>query len=693
MNKKMTLALVAVLALAFSCAKEPVMEPEISAPSIQADPWTAIPVAGEASTLPGNHTATADFGAESKSHFAWDGGKTHATVEWTAGDSFKMIGYRNDNYYQWITYSTSSSGASVDFTTGNTIESDYLVNGLHCIYPSSNFIGPGRVKGLDGFVYRVTIPHIQTATPGSVDEGANLSYAYVESQSEDFHFKNFVSIVKFTLSGDIVSQVKQVTFRGVSELAGDVVLYPSGGVPAILPSVSFTGDVRYRAVTLSGDFVAGQDYYIAVAPGTQDGFSMVFTNSDGSQKITKVSAKTLSLNRSRITDLGTIALGDSFDAAVSLTPYIEHNPLLPNYATIAVIPDGYTAGELDQYELDAKAGIDALFATEPYKTYKEYFNVWILKVASNESGARISDGTTAEQNRDCYFRSTWGKDSYSNMKASADRVFSFVEDNCPDVVDGSHNINNVPVLIIINDTRYGGIAWNYASGATYCMVPTTSGTLGWSYYSTEAASVTAVPGDTRTVTPEEKAEMGTNSGNWHNTLVHEFGGHSIGKLGDEYWYNSYKAAVDKIDGHSWPVPMSLNISATSNAALVPWAELFESGNVAKMAGKSDKYAARIGVFQGGDVSMFNRWRSERISVMIDNRFYFSTWQRYLVANRIMTLAGLSSLSVSEFLDNDVMMDPLRDGGSPVMLPEGVSNAVPPRQVPMLPPPRWAEDWK
>ena len=692
MNKKLTLALAAVLALAFSCAKEPVMEPEISAPSIQADPWTAIPVAGEASTLPGNHTATADFGAESKSHFAWDGGKTHATVEWTAGDTFRMIGYK-PGYFQHVEYTTMSSGASVDFTTGYTIGADYLVNGLHCIYPSSSFIGLGAVTGLDDRVFRVTIPHMQTATPGSVDEGANLSYAYVESQSEDFHFKNFVAIVKFTLSGDIVSQVKQVTFRGVSDLAGDVILYPSGGVPSILSNVSYTSDVRYRSVTLSGDFVAGQDYYIAVAPSVQDGFSMVFANSDGSQKITKVSTKMLTLNRSRITDMGTIALGDSFDTPASLTPYIQHDSSHSKYATIAVIPDGYTAGELDQYELDAKSGIDALFGTEPYKTYKEYFNVWILKVASNESGARISDGTTAEQNRDCYFRSTWGKDSYSNMKASADRVFSFVEDNCPDVVDGSHKITDVPILIIINDTRYGGIAWNYGSGATYCMVPTTSGTLGWAYYSTEAYDVTAVPPSTRTVSSEEKTEMGINSGDWRNTLVHEFGGHSIGKLADEYWYNSYKAAVTEIEQHSWPVPMSLNISATSNAALVPWAALFESGNVAKMAGKSEKYAQRIGVFQGGDVSMFYRWRSERISVMIDNRMYFSTWQRYLVANRIMTLAGLPALSVSEFLDNDVMMDPLRDGGSPVMLPEGVSDAVPPRIMPMLPPPRWAEDWK
>ena len=67
----------------------------------------------------------------------------------------------------------------------------------------------------------------------------------------------------------------------------------------------------------------------------------------------------------------------------------------------------------------------------------------------------------------------------------------------------------------------------------------------------------------------------------------------------------------------------------------------------------------FGVFQGADVSMFNRWRSERISCMIDNRFYFSTWQRMLIVQRIMTLSG-STFDVESFWANDVTTDPVRD---------------------------------
>ena len=135
--------------------------------------------------------------------------------------------------------------------------------------------------------------------------------------------------------------------------------------------------------------------------------------------------------------------------------------------------------------------------------------------------------------------------------------------------------------------------------------------------------------------------------------------------------------------------MSLNVSAKSGKSEVPWAAFFDGDNLITSLDTAP-YNERIGVFQGADVSMFNRWRSERISCMIDNRFYFSTWQRYIIANRIMTLAGLPSLSLSEFLSHDVPTDPVRDGGSPTMRPDGVSDRVPPRPVPMLPPPRYVK---
>ena len=195
----------------------------------------------------------------------------------------------------------------------------------------------------------------------------------------------------------------------------------------------------------------------------------------------------------------------------------------------------------------------------------------------------------------------------------------------------------------------------------------------------------ATPWDTKEVTDAERIALGEADGKyvgtWRNTLVHEFGGHSFGRLADEYWYEQSYGAESDIAGHGYSVPFGLNVSG--HYATTPWDDLISyAGTVA-----ADSPYKRIGKFQGGDVSMFYRWRSEQISCMIDNRYYFSAKQRWLIANRIMSLAGLSALTLNQFLANDVTTDPLRDVvSSPVMLPDGVSDIVPPHPAPMLPPP-------
>jgi len=645
MKKKVFLSLMAVVPLfVFSCSKS-VIEPEtVATKEIESDPWTIVPMemhfVGN-----GDLSVVADYSDETKSQTSMNGAGTYASVLWTAGDEFLMVNEALD----YTTYTASASGAKVSFEGGAVLSG----GPYNCIYPESSLSAVGTYN--EKPIYGLYIPKEQTATVGSVAEEANVSFTQVATQEEELHFKNVGAIVKFKLAGDVVSSVKKVTLGGTASTSGTFVVTPSAeGAPQIITSIYFTGYPQFTNVSLvaPGDktFEAGKDYYMVVAPGVHDTFYMTFENSDGSQSTKKFSSKVMTFNQSRITDFGTINLGDDFDHSNDPILYIEHTTG-ENYATIAVIPDGYTAAEMDQYVLDARSGIDALFNTEPYKSYRGYFNVWILKVPSAESGARISDGTPEEQNRDCYFQTTWGATSYNTMTANADRVFRFVSENCPDIVNEKHTIIEVPILIMINDTRYAGMAVNYGNGQTYCMVPKSKdgSKLKWSYPSVEAASVDATPGNTHDVTQDEKTAMGVNVGTWRNTLVHEFGGHSIGKLGDEYWYNDYVSAVDAIPQHSWPVPMMLNVSAKSDPSLVPWSELFTSAIETKMAGISTKYAERISVFQGADVSMFNRWRSEKISCMIDNRFYFSTWQRYIIVNRIMTLAGLPSITVSEFL--------------------------------------------
>lgn len=54
---------------------------------------------------------------------------------------------------------------------------------------------------------------------------------------------------------------------------------------------------------------------------------------------------------------------------------------------LVILADGYTVGELTQFETDATVFMDDLFSQEPFASYENYFNVYIIKVISNESGA------------------------------------------------------------------------------------------------------------------------------------------------------------------------------------------------------------------------------------------------------------------------------------------------------------------
>jgi hypothetical protein len=60
---------------------------------------------------------------------------------------------------------------------------------------------------------------------------------------------------------------------------------------------------------------------------------------------------------------------------------------------LLILGDGYTVGELDRFEADARLGAEALFAVSPFRERRDDFNVWALAVPATESGvSRPSTG-------------------------------------------------------------------------------------------------------------------------------------------------------------------------------------------------------------------------------------------------------------------------------------------------------------
>lgn len=133
-----------------------------------------------------------------------------------------------------------------------------------------------------------------------------------------------------------------------------------------------------------------------------------------------------------------------------------------SYINLVYLSEGYTAGQLPQFLVDATNKLNKLMAEPPWISYSNYFNVFAISVASTQSG---SDHYTPTTNLvDTYFNSTF--DSYGTQ-----RLLTIP----PNDRDGnySHGYGKVDALlqqllpeydiagIIVNDPVYGGSGGQY----------------------------------------------------------------------------------------------------------------------------------------------------------------------------------------------------------------------------------------
>ena len=669
MNRKTLLLGIALLAAA--CAK--VAEAPAPAPEQATQPVHTL-VAGFSDEDPGTRSRL-DFS------------ESQARVLWTAGDSFKMVKMKEGSGHSYVIYTTQDDGVEQAlFTTEGSLSGDEFTSG----YPSDIY-RVGR-RGERGCYLITPVPSVQKAVPGGIEEGLNRAAAWSTSPTADLQFHNVLSFIRFRLEGACVSSLESVTFDAGTTVAGDASVYFVDGEPVIDFSKSWSNVTvpRSSAITLTGPFTPGQDYCIALVPAElPDGFHFIFRDGEGNT-IVKHSGKALTLNRSRITDFGTIQLGDSWDEGDPNVIEYFHQQKGSRKNIIALLADGFREAELDLFETLAKSAVDYMFSVEPYKSYQEYFTVYLCRVASRESGASVTDGngkiTTFV---DCYFGSRWGADSYSDMTADRDRVESYLRTHIPELLSGEQVEKDVVTALIINDERYGGICHSYGSGWAYCQIPYQhlGGTMRWSFPKYQAVNERDDSEGYRSTTDAERDEMGRNVGDWRNTFLHEFGGHAFGRLGDEYWNGTTTKQPGAISGHSYTVPYCMNLSGIYGE--FPWQDLLDHRD--EWVARHPDYA-RIGVFQGGHVSIYNRWRPEMTSCMIDNRPYFSAWQRVLIVRRILEKAG-ETFDMDAFIAKDVTTDPIRPSASasPAELARARARALQVPEMPMLPPPVFHED--
>lgn len=291
-----------------------------------------------------------------------------------------------------------------------------------------------------------------------------------------------------------------------------------------------------------------------------------------------------------------------------------HSATVENGIDIVFTGDGYDARDIAKgtFAANSAAGYEHLFDLEPYKTYKDYFNVYAVTAQSDDSGL----GTVNTV-----------KDSKFGARLTQNRVMCEFPDAAlawAKKADATMDLSKSLVILLINMDIYEGICYMYGDGSALACCP---------------ISTAAYPYDFRGI------------------VQHEAGGHGFGKLGDEYIYhNAYIQTCNCQDGCEHPkgdddmltsygfyksLGWYKNLSMNGDSKLVPWSHLIYN----------PQYSDRVDMFEGGYMHTRGMYRSEATSCMNNNIPYYSAISRQAIVERIKAYAG-EAFSLEDFYAND-----------------------------------------
>lgn len=259
---------------------------------------------------------------------------------------------------------------------------------------------------------------------------------------------------------------------------------------------------------------------------------------------------------------------------------------------LVFLGDCYDAKDiaLGTYLTDLQQAYEYFFAVEPYKTYKDYFNVYAVFGLSDDSGVG-----TVNTVKDAKFGSQY---SLAGVTPDFETSYEYAAKANQDL-DPAKTL----VVMIENTTDYGGITYMWGDGTAIAVCP---------------KSDDAYPYDFR------------------GLVQHEAGGHGFGKLADEYIYtNGFISACACPNPHvdSFQSGKALgwyrNLELTGDPNSVGWSHLIFHSD----------YSNVVDIYEGGYFHTRGVFRSEPTSCMNNNIPYFSAISRQAIVERIMEYAG------------------------------------------------------
>ncbi|NOZ86929.1 MAG: hypothetical protein GXP49_11820 [Deltaproteobacteria bacterium] len=227
---------------------------------------------------------------------------------------------------------------------------------------------------------------------------------------------------------------------------------------------------------------------------------------------------------------GTNAMAEKYDVDV-----IQDNGDPGNRVDMVIMGDGYRTEDQQKLTDDVNAFLSDFWGESPYGVYKDYFNVKLVHVISNQNGA---DNGSYGPDRDTALGAYYNCNNIDRLICvDTSAVFSAARDNVPEYDY---------IFVIVNDTKYGG------SGGSAAVFSTNS-------MASEIAK-------------------------------HEFG-HTLGKLTDEYEdpYPGYPAC-----GADCPEP---NATTKTERSEIKWSAWIDQSTPLPTP-ETSSYASAVGIFEG-----------------------------------------------------------------------------------------------
>lgn len=281
---------------------------------------------------------------------------------------------------------------------------------------------------------------------------------------------------------------------------------------------------------------------------------------------------------------------------------------------ILFVGDGYDAEDIAKgtYRTDMEQEMEYFFGVEPYKTYRQYFNVSAAMAMSYESGVLDSP----DKWRNTKFNITWGAGSNGRLSVPFGDIAAYVMNDIDQCPVTASNVSRSLIICVPNSDAYEGLTAMYTDGSAIAVCP---------------MSKLDYPNDAR------------------GLIQHEAGGHGWGKLDDEYVYHrdnihscpcvccSHVDAVKEMHALGW----GRNVSLSSKYKDMEWSHLIFH----------PQYSDIVDIYEGGHMHAQGIFRSEVNSCMNNNVPYFSSWSRQLIVERIKEAAGETFL-FDDFVAND-----------------------------------------